>query len=78
MVRAIEEGIPVARSANTGFSGLVDPYGYVHEKSGLFREYEKTLALPAANMVFRANGTLKDTLFAGLMIFIISIGFLPK
>ena len=78
VVRAIEEGIPVIRSANTGFSGLVDPLGYVHEKSGLFKEYEKTLALPAKNMVIKANGILKDTLFAGLMVFIIFLGFFPK
>jgi apolipoprotein N-acyltransferase len=35
-MRAIEQGRYLARSANTGISGIVDPYGRVVEKSGLF------------------------------------------
>jgi len=36
-MRAIEEGRYLARAANTGISGLVDPYGRVLEKSDLFQ-----------------------------------------
>ena len=35
-MRAIEGGRYLARAANTGISGFVDPYGRVLQKSGLF------------------------------------------
>jgi len=35
-LRAIEQGRYLARSANTGISGIVDPYGRVTERSRLF------------------------------------------
>ncbi|MGE5244628.1 MAG: apolipoprotein N-acyltransferase [Betaproteobacteria bacterium] len=35
-MRAVEEGRYLVRSANTGISGIVDPYGRVLEKSRLF------------------------------------------
>ncbi len=35
-MRAVEQGRYLARSANTGISGLVDPYGRVIERSPLF------------------------------------------
>ena len=37
-MRAIEGGRYLARAANTGISGFVDPYGRVLEKSGLFEQ----------------------------------------
>lgn len=37
-MRAIEEGRYLARAANTGISGFVDPYGRVLQKSGLFEQ----------------------------------------
>jgi apolipoprotein N-acyltransferase len=35
-LRAIEEGRYLARAANTGISGFVDPYGRVMQKSNMF------------------------------------------
>jgi apolipoprotein N-acyltransferase len=37
-MRAIENGRYLARAANTGISGFVDPYGRVMAKTGLFEE----------------------------------------
>lgn len=47
-VRAIEEGLPAIRSANTGISGVVDSYGRVLAKSELFQETSIDHALPSA------------------------------
>src|SRR6185503_21296479 len=37
-MRAIEEGRYIARSANTGISGVVDPYGRVVQASAIFEQ----------------------------------------
>ena len=37
-MRAIEEGRYLARAANTGISGIVDPYGRVTQQSGIFEQ----------------------------------------
>jgi len=37
-MRAIEQGRYLARAANTGISGIVDPYGRVVQQSGIFEE----------------------------------------
>jgi apolipoprotein N-acyltransferase len=36
-MRAIEEGRYLVRSANTGISGIVDPYGHVVARTGIFQ-----------------------------------------
>jgi apolipoprotein N-acyltransferase len=47
-MKAIAEGLPVARSANTGISGVVDGYGRVIASLGLGEEGVVDAALPAA------------------------------
>jgi apolipoprotein N-acyltransferase len=38
-MRAIEQGRYLVRSANTGISGIVDPYGRVLQRTGLFEDH---------------------------------------
>jgi apolipoprotein N-acyltransferase len=46
--RAIEEGMPVLRSANTGISAIIDPYGRIIEQTELFKEARLGGLLPQA------------------------------
>jgi apolipoprotein N-acyltransferase len=47
-VRAIEEGLPVARAANTGVSAIIDPFGRITRQLGLDQTGFVDGPLPAA------------------------------
>lgn len=46
-LRAIETGLPMARSANSGVSGLIDPVGRVRARVGLYKTGVIDAPLPA-------------------------------
>lgn len=51
LFRAIEEGVPVVRAANTGISGIISPSGHKLGKYELLQKHSEELLLPAQNHV---------------------------
>ncbi|MCP5085467.1 MAG: apolipoprotein N-acyltransferase [Rhodobacteraceae bacterium] len=74
--RAIEQGLPVARSANTGVSAMVDPFGNVVERIALnqsgFLDVELPAALPPT--LYSRWGEMLWLLAAGLMVCALILG----
>ena len=46
VLRAVENGIPVLRAANTGFSAYIDAHGVMRAQSGLFTQEILTASVP--------------------------------
>lgn len=71
-VRAIEQGLPVVRAANTGISAVIDPSGRMVARLGLGVEGVLDSALPAAiaPTIYARIGDIPATIFvaAGLLL----------
>tara|TARA_R110002072_G_scaffold98992_11_gene217839 strand:- start:1636 stop:3198 length:1563 start_codon:yes stop_codon:yes gene_type:complete len=76
-LRAVEEGLPVVRAANTGISGIIDSYGRIVARLGLEQsgtvDSELPLAAPVPT-IFARFGNLVPGLLVLLMI-IAAAGF---
>ena len=69
-MRAIEEGVPVARAANTGVSGMIDPLGRVVAKTELGVKAVLDADLPAAleqPTPFARLGSISWTILLGIL-----------
>lgn len=69
-LRAVEEGLPLVRAANTGISAIVDPYGRVISKLGLGEEgvLDGRLPKPAPEMTsFARHGQSVPLILALLL-----------
>ncbi|MCX5477866.1 apolipoprotein N-acyltransferase [Kaistia geumhonensis] len=80
IVRAVEEGLPLARAANTGISAIVDPYGRVRVSLELGKAGIVDGGLPAAlpPTLYSRWGDLVFLVLAGLALMLALVsGFTP-
>ncbi len=73
-LRAVEQGLPLARAANTGISAMIDPFGQLFATIALNREGVIDTRLPQA---------LPPTLYARFgdwlfLVLLIAIGLLAR
>lgn len=80
VLRAIENRVSIARSANTGISMFIDPIGKKHEIAGLQKQAEIIYDLPVTqNLTFYSrHGEWLGILCLVGSIFVIIFGFLKK
>ena len=72
-LRAVEEGLPLVRVANTGISGVIDPYGRVQRRLGLGQEGVIDSPLPVENTYNPPFSRLGHWMTG--LIFIMAFGF---
>ena len=75
-VRAIEQGLPLARSANTGVSAMVDPFGRVIEgiPLGEMGVIDVSLPAPLPETLYSRSG---DWPIAGILLLLTLLQLLP-
>ena len=61
-LRAVEEGLPLVRVANTGISAVIDGYGRTRESLGLGQRGALDVALPQPAAEFTPFGTFRNIL----------------
>ena len=78
--RAIENRAAIARAANTGISGFIDPYGRVLEQSDIFVEDALVHAIPmrSTKTVYTRYGDVLAIICVGLTILGIGWAFVQR
>ena len=76
--RAIEEGTPIVRVADTGISTIIDPYGRISTESKLFTDYEKTIALPGQVVLYGYKSEHNRLVFISLVICFLAFAYISK
>ena len=78
--RAIETGLPVARSANTGISAMISPYGTL-KKAIRLNQYgyqDTSLPHPAQSTIYSLIGAFAPALVALMLFFFAAMQFLYR
>lgn len=76
--RAVEEGLPLVRAANTGISGVVDPYGRIVARLGLGRKGTLDAPLPKALSAPTLYARYGDGILAGMLIMVIGFAVIAE
>lgn len=76
--RAIEEGLPLVRSTNTGISAILDPYGRSVANTGLYKDSVLESYLPSALFLPPPYTFFRDTIFLLLLAACITPTFLAR
>ncbi|NOZ65148.1 MAG: apolipoprotein N-acyltransferase [Alphaproteobacteria bacterium] len=77
-VRAIEEGLPVIRSAGTGISAVIDSYGRVKKSLGLNEQGVIVSPLPVKRVAATLYSATGDGVFFILLALFYGLSFLAK
>lgn len=72
--RAVENGVPLVRAANTGFSAIIDKYGKIRQKTPLFRQKVLIGQIKVASNPKDTFYTIHGDLFAQVAILICCLG----
>lgn len=75
--RAIEEGMPVIRSTNTGISAVIDSMGRVVSASPLFEDYVQTLNLPEP-VTGNIYSRYPDLIYFSAIILLLAVAILKR
>jgi apolipoprotein N-acyltransferase len=76
VLRAVENRRSLARAANTGISGFIDPAGRVFDTTGLFTDAVIARSLPALTHI--PFYTRYGDLFTGICVIALGMGFVVK